>query len=62
MRRGLRKNSDSPIELYDLDADLAEANDVAQEHPQVAARLLALMTTARTEPVYERLRFGDYDR
>ena len=42
-------------ELYDLDADPGETHDVAAEHPDVVARLDALIETGREE-------LGDYDR
>lgn len=41
--------------LYDLDADIAESTDVAAEHPEVVARLLALAEEARKD-------IGDHDR
>ncbi|MEE8468142.1 MAG: arylsulfatase [Planctomycetota bacterium] len=62
VRRGLRRDPDSPLELYDLETDLSEAHDVARDQPLIAARLMELMTAARTEPLYERLRFGTYAR
>ena len=37
----------SPIELYDLESDRGEQNDVAKEHPQVVAELAELMQKAR---------------
>jgi arylsulfatase A-like enzyme len=33
-----------PIQLYDLEADIAETRNVQGEHPDVVARLTALMT------------------
>ncbi|MEO0481274.1 MAG: arylsulfatase [Planctomycetota bacterium] len=35
------------IELYDLDADLGETTDIASEHPEVVARIRAIMTDQR---------------
>ncbi len=45
----LRKNNKDPlkIELYDLDADLAEANDVAAKHPEVVAEMRKIMKEQR---------------
>jgi arylsulfatase len=33
----------APLELYDLDASARERHDVAEEHPEVVARMLALL-------------------
>ncbi|MEM7139788.1 MAG: sulfatase [Actinomycetota bacterium] len=41
--------------LYDLDADLAESTDVADDHPDVVAELAALVDTARADLGDERL-------
>jgi len=45
----------SPARLYDLQADLGETRNLAQEHPQVVKRLLAWAEQARAE-------LGDLDR
>jgi arylsulfatase A-like enzyme len=45
----VRVGLENPPELYDLNADPAEANNVAAQHPDVAARLTALLTTSRTD-------------
>lgn len=38
-----------PLELYDLATDVAEANDVAAQHPDVVAKIEAYLKTARSE-------------
>jgi arylsulfatase len=60
VRRGLRKDPDAPLLLFDLEADPAETTDVAARHPEVTARLAALLQTGRSEPTYEAQRFGTY--
>ncbi len=47
--KGVRKGIGSPIELYDLKADIGEAHDVAAEHPDVVERINKIMTTARRD-------------
>jgi arylsulfatase A len=42
LRRNLRKGPEA-FELYDLESDLGEQNDVAGRHPDVVARLAALL-------------------
>ena len=40
---------DAPLQLYDLDADIAEKNNIADKHPDVVKRLLALAEQARED-------------
>ena len=44
-QRILRRNNPHPlkIELYDLESDIAEAKDVAEDHPEIVTRIQALM-------------------
>ncbi len=49
LRRAIRKNPDSPLELYNLGADLGETTDVSAENPEVVAELERIMDEARTE-------------
>jgi arylsulfatase A-like enzyme len=45
--KGVRKPMlTGQIELYDLEADLSEQNDVASRHPEVVARIRAAMAEA----------------
>ncbi len=43
VRRDVFKRANSPIELYDLNHDLAEQHNVAADHPDVAKRMVARM-------------------
>jgi arylsulfatase A-like enzyme len=43
------KGEPSPLELLDLDADIGEAKNLAQAHPEVVERLTALAEQAREE-------------
>ena len=46
IQRNLNKNADSPVLLYDLEADLAEQTDVAAKHPQIVAKMKAIFKEA----------------
>jgi arylsulfatase A-like enzyme len=46
---------DVPLQLYDLQADIGEANNVANKHPDIVKQLLALAQKARED-------LGDVDR
>jgi arylsulfatase A-like enzyme len=48
--KGLRSGGpDAPVKLYDQQNDVAEVNDVAAAHPEIAARIGAYLKTARSE-------------
>lgn len=48
-RPGKYRKTDVPLALYDLVADIGEVTDVAAQHPDVLARLLALVERARDD-------------
>lgn len=39
LRRGLKKNPDAPIELFDLAADPGETKDLAADHPEIVGAM-----------------------
>lgn len=48
--KGLRSGGpEAPVKLYDQRKDIAELNDVASAHPEIAAKIGAYLKTARTE-------------
>jgi len=48
VKNGVKTDSPSPLELYDLEADLGETQDLAAQYPQKARELDSLMSVVRT--------------
>jgi arylsulfatase len=49
IRQDLHKEPNAPIELYDLENDPAEKDDLAQQYPEIVAEMWTLMKNARTK-------------
>jgi arylsulfatase A len=49
VRLDVKKNPNYPIELYDLETDLGENNNIAAEKPDIVTKMAEIMKTARTE-------------
>lgn len=48
--KGIRSDGpDAPVVLYSQESDISEKNDVAAQHPEIAARIGAYLTTARSD-------------
>jgi arylsulfatase A-like enzyme len=47
--KAIRPAPGKPLELYDLSRDIGEKNDIAEENPEVVARIEKYLKTARTE-------------
>ena len=47
--KGIRKGLESPVELYNLDEDLHESRNLAQDRPDIAREISRLMRESRTE-------------
>jgi arylsulfatase A-like enzyme len=47
--KGIRLKPEGPLELYDLDKDVGETKNVAEQHPYVAAAVVNYLKVARTE-------------
>ncbi len=56
IRLGVSQDRDAPLELYNLETDLAEENNIAADHPEIVAKLAAMMEEAH-EPS-ELFQFG----
>ncbi|MBI2480028.1 MAG: arylsulfatase [Planctomycetia bacterium] len=50
VRLNTEKNPEGPIELYDLSKDLEEAHNLADQHPEIVARLEAILRTSHVDP------------
>jgi arylsulfatase len=60
IKRNLQKHPDAPLELYDMEADIGEEHDVADQYPEVAAKIQAIMREDRSMPEFEGFRLGRY--
>ena len=48
--KGIRTGSeDAAVQLFDTDSDVAEVNDVAKQHPEIAATISSYLQSARTD-------------
>ncbi len=52
VRLNVTKNPDGPIELYNLKEDIEEMHNVADQHPEIVAKIANYMKTARTPSEY----------
>jgi arylsulfatase A-like enzyme len=46
--KAVRSKTGGPVELYDLGKDLAESTDLADKHPDLVAKAIAMMNASRT--------------
>jgi arylsulfatase A-like enzyme len=47
--KAVRKLPKAPIELYDLKNDIGEEHNIADQHPDLVAKIAEILKTARTE-------------
>ena len=48
--KAIRPRPGKPLELYDLSSDLGETRDVAEEHPEIAAKMEGILSAAHIDP------------
>lgn len=56
IRKDIKKNGNLKLELYNLNEDLKEENNVAGENPQVVQKIIQIMNESRTVPKVERFK------
>ena len=59
--KGIRKNifeGNMEIELYNLELDSVEQNNIANQHPEVVAQIDSIMKVARKTPAIDRFKFN----
>ena len=49
VRQNVRKDPNSPIELYDLSKDIGEENNIASTHPQIVKKIKSAMKESHVE-------------
>ena len=52
VRKGLKKNPDAAIELFDLENDISEQNNLAESFPEIVSVMKEFMRTAHTPSEY----------
>ena len=60
IRRNLHKNPQASLELYNMEDDLREKNNVVKIHPEIAEKIKSIMMRERTRPEIVKFRFGQY--
>jgi arylsulfatase A-like enzyme len=50
--KAVRYGLENPVELYNLDADIGETNDISDEFPEIVARMDSLFEASTTENPY----------
>jgi arylsulfatase A len=60
IKRNLRKAPDAPLELYNLEDDIGETNNVASAHPDITEEIENITFRERTRPAIKTFRFGTY--
>jgi arylsulfatase A-like enzyme len=52
LKKGLKPDTDSPVELYDLSEDAGEQNNVAEQYPEIVAKIQQIMESEHADSKY----------
>ncbi|MBN1998063.1 arylsulfatase [candidate division KSB1 bacterium] len=56
--KGIRKSPDGKLELYNIESDPGETNNIAKQHPDIVKKLELILNQGRTESEHWPLKFG----
>ena len=57
--KAVKMKADDSVELYDLENDIGEKNNIASEHPDLVDKLAGIMKEAHTQNKEERMQQRD---
>ena len=60
LKRDLRKKDKVTLELYNLEEDIGETNNVTSQHPEIAAKIEQIILRERVMPTTKEFQFGTY--
>lgn len=60
VQRNVKRNSDAPMELYNLKSDIGESKNLAEERPDILQDIYWKLMASRRIPEIPRFRFGKY--
>jgi arylsulfatase len=60
VKQDMISNHEASVELYDLEKDISEKNNLAEQYPAITAKIENIMVQARTSPKCEKFLFGSY--
>ena len=60
LKRDLRKKDKVTLELYNLEEDIGETNNVTSQHPEISAKIEQIILRERVMPTTKEFQFGTY--